>query len=106
MTYLTLEGHTRAVPEYPTRVQLFLQLGLGIAILTTVAFDPVHDINLRARDASQLFDPSTTFVTLRPNGYLRKYVYDFIGLLAPRLAPEVVRAATRTYRMGTHRPSG
>jgi LysR family cys regulon transcriptional activator len=73
----------------------YVELGLGIAILTTVAFDPTHDLNLRARDASHLFEPSTTFVTLRPKGYLRRYVYDFISLLAPALTPERVRAALR-----------
>ncbi|MCC6534366.1 MAG: CysB family HTH-type transcriptional regulator [Burkholderiales bacterium] len=73
----------------------YVELGLGIAILTTVAYDRTHDINLRARDASHLFEPSTTFVTLRPNSYLRKYALDFISLLAPALTPEVVRAALR-----------
>jgi LysR family cys regulon transcriptional activator len=73
----------------------YVELGLGIAILTTVAFDPARDIHLRARDASHLFEPSTTFVTLRPNSYLRRYVYDFIGLLAPALTPESVRTAIR-----------
>lgn len=69
----------------------YVELGLGIAILTTVAFDAAHDIHLQARDASHLFEPSTTFVTLRPNTYLRRYMLDFIGLLAPALTPDVVR---------------
>ncbi len=71
----------------------YVELGLGIAILTTVAFDAAHDINLRARDASHLFEPSTTYVTLRANSYLRRYAYDFIGLLAPGLTPDSVRTA-------------
>jgi len=73
----------------------YVELGLGIAILTTIAFDPVHDINLRARDASHLFAPSTTFVTLRPNSYLRRFALDFIQLVAPALTPEAVKAALR-----------
>lgn len=73
----------------------YVELGLGIAILTTVAFDPVHDINLRARDASHLFPASTTYATLRPNSYLRRYALDFLGLLAPSLTPEVVRRAVQ-----------
>lgn len=76
----------------------YVELGLGIAILTTIAFDPVHDIHLRARDASHLFEASTTFVTLRPNTYLRKYMLDFIGMLAPALTPEVVRKQVRQAR--------
>ncbi|MCC7081150.1 MAG: CysB family HTH-type transcriptional regulator [Burkholderiales bacterium] len=73
----------------------YVELGLGIAILTTIAFDHTHDINLRARDASHLFSPSTTFVSLRPMSYLRRYTLDFIGLLAPTLTPEIVRDALR-----------
>ena len=73
----------------------YVELGLGIAILTTIAFDRTHDINLRARDASHLFEPSTTFITLRPNSYLRKYALDFIGLVAPALTPDAVKSALR-----------
>jgi LysR family transcriptional regulator, cys regulon transcriptional activator len=70
----------------------YVELGLGIAILATVAVDPRHDRDLRARDASHLFESSTTYVTLRRNAYLRRFISDFIGLLAPELTPEVVRA--------------
>ncbi|MBS1218449.1 MAG: cysB [Proteobacteria bacterium] len=69
----------------------YVEMGLGIAILATVAVDPEHDRNLRARDASHLFESSPTFVTLRRNTYLRGYVSHFIGLLAPELTPDIVR---------------
>lgn len=70
----------------------YVEMGLGIAILATVAVDPEHDRKLRARDASHLFESSPTYVTLRRNTYLRGYVSHFIGLLAPELTPEVVRS--------------
>lgn len=70
----------------------YVEMGLGIAILATVAVDPEHDRNLRARDASHLFESSPTYVTLRRNTYLRGYVSHFIGLLAPELTPEIVRS--------------
>jgi LysR family transcriptional regulator, cys regulon transcriptional activator len=73
----------------------YVEMGLGIAILATVAVDPEHDINLRARDASHLFESSPTFVTLRRNTYLRGYVGHFISLLAPELTPDVVRSELR-----------
>lgn len=69
----------------------YVEMGLGVAILATVAVDPVHDINLRARDASHLFESSPTYVTMRRNTYLRSYVSHFIGLLAPELTPDVIR---------------
>lgn len=76
----------------------YVEMGLGIAILATVAVDPRHDRDLRARDASHLFESSTTYVSLRRNAYLRLYVNHFIGLLAPELTTEVVRAALQGSR--------
>lgn len=73
----------------------YVELGLGIAILATVAVDPEHDRNLCAIDASHLFESSPTFVTLRRNAYLRGYVSHFIGLLAPELTPEKLRSEMR-----------
>lgn len=74
----------------------YVELGLGIAILTTVAFDKVHDVGLRSRDASHLFEPSTTYLTVRANSYLRDFVLEFIALFCPTLTPERVKAALRS----------
>jgi LysR family cys regulon transcriptional activator len=73
----------------------YVELGLGVAILATVAVDPAHDRELRARDASHLFESSTTYISLRAHSYLRRYIYDFITTLAPALTPEIVRAAVQ-----------
>jgi len=82
----------------------YVEMGLGIAILATVAVDPEHDINLRARDASHLFESSPTYVTMRRNTYLRSYVSHFIGLLAPELTPDVIRYELRV-RPDTKKPA-
>lgn len=71
----------------------YVELGLGIAILASVTFDQKHDINLRAIDASHLFEASTTYVSLRRNTYPRGYIVDFIGSFAAQLTPELVRVA-------------
>jgi LysR family cys regulon transcriptional activator len=71
----------------------YIELGLGIGILTTITFDPNRDVGLRARSADHLFEPSTIFISLRSNTYLRSYVLDFIKMIAPRLTPAVVRKA-------------
>jgi LysR family cys regulon transcriptional activator len=70
----------------------YVELGIGIAILTTITFDRYHDRGLRARDASHLFEPSTTYVRLRANTYLRKFLIDFIRMLAPHLSEEDIRS--------------
>ncbi|GLR52560.1 LysR substrate-binding domain-containing protein [Shinella yambaruensis] len=73
----------------------YVEMGLGIAVMATDAFDPAHDRALRARDASHLFEASTSYVTLRTDTYIRRFIFDFIELLAPRLTPDHVRATLR-----------
>lgn len=75
----------------------YVELGLGIGILTTASFDAAHDRGLRAIDASHLFEPSTTYVTLRANSYLRQFTFDFIRALAPGLTPEIVKTAVKNH---------
>ena len=66
-------------------IKTYVEMGLGIGILAKMAFDPQRDTNLRAIDASHLFEPSTTRIAIRKNSYLRGYMYDFIHLFAPHL---------------------
>lgn len=68
----------------------YVRIGLGVAILTSVSMSTEHDDVLGARDVSNLFPPSTTYVRLRTNSYVRRYTLDFIHELAPHLTPEVV----------------
>jgi LysR family cys regulon transcriptional activator len=71
----------------------YIELGLGIGVLTTITFDPKRDTGLRARPADHLFEASTIFITLRANTYLRSFTLDFIKSVAPRLTPATVRRA-------------
>jgi LysR family transcriptional regulator, cys regulon transcriptional activator len=71
----------------------YVTMGLGLAILGDIAFDPRADAGLRALPADHLFESSTTYVTLRSNVYLRPYLLEFLRRLAPRLTGEVVRSA-------------
>ena len=73
-----------------------MELGLGIAILATVAVDPLHDGDLRARDASHLFESSTTAIRFRKSAYLRRYIYDFIQTMAPNMTKKVVQSHQRS----------
>ena len=67
-------------------IKTYVELGLGIGILAKMAFDPKRDINLRAIDASHLFESSTTRLGIKRNAYLRRYAYEFIELFAPHLS--------------------
>lgn len=71
----------------------YVELGLGIAILTSVTFDANRDAGLGARSVSHLLPSSTVMVTLRPNTFFRPYMAEFVRRLAPNLKPSVVRQA-------------
>ena len=77
-------------------IKTYVALGLGIGILAHMAFDPARDTNLRALDASHLFESSTTRIGVPRNAYLRGYVYDFIEMFAPHLSRKVVDAAVHS----------
>jgi LysR family cys regulon transcriptional activator len=73
----------------------YVEMGLGIAILATIAFDDRRDAHLRRIDARHLFAPSTLRVVLRSNSYLRSYMRVFISLFAPRLRPAAINSALK-----------
>jgi LysR family cys regulon transcriptional activator len=71
----------------------YVELGVGIAVMTSVSYERTKDAGLRAIDAAHLFPSSTVSISLRPNTYLRTPTYDFIRLFSPRLTREAVESA-------------
>lgn len=74
-------------------IKTYVEIGLGIGIMASMAFDPDRDQNLRAIDASHLFEPSTTRIGIRQGTYLRGYTFEFIQMFAPHLNHEAVNMA-------------
>jgi LysR family cys regulon transcriptional activator len=70
-------------------IKTYVEFGLGIAIVPSLAYDRRRDKNLRAIDASHLFEPNTIHVGIRRNHYLRGYLYAFIEFFAPQQLPEL-----------------
>ena len=70
-----------------------MELGLGIAILPHIAFEPARDKTLRAIDASHLFEHHTMQLRINRQQFLRGYVFDFIEMLAPRFTRGEVEKA-------------
>jgi len=71
-------------------IKAYVALGLGIGIVAKMAFEPAHDVSLRMIEIDNLFPLNTTRIAFRKDGYLRRYVYEFIELFAPYLTREVV----------------
>lgn len=74
-------------------IKTYVKLGLGIGIIASMAYDPVIDSELRALDASHLFEPSITKIGFHKGMFLRGYMYDFIELFAPHLTRSLIEQA-------------
>ncbi|HYC48180.1 MAG TPA: LysR substrate-binding domain-containing protein [Burkholderiales bacterium] len=68
----------------------YVALGLGVAVLPTIAYDATLDPSLRALDVDHLFDQGLVNVCLRKGGYIREFVYAFITMFAPHLTRRLV----------------
>ena len=76
-------------------IKTYVELGLGIAILPSIAYEPRRDTTLRAIDAAKLFEPTIACIELRRENYLRRYMLDFIQRIAPQWSRETIAQARR-----------
>lgn len=72
-------------------IKTYVELGLGIGIIASMAFNEDKDRGLCGIDASHLFQPSTTLLAFRSHSYLKKYCYAFIECFDPNLTKTVIR---------------
>lgn len=73
-------------------IKTYVELGMGIGIIASMAFNPAKDSDLRLLGASHLFSANTTYIALRRGHYLRSFAYRFIELCSPALDEATVRA--------------
>lgn len=69
----------------------YVELGLGIAVLARVAFDPVRDTGLVALDASHLFAPSVLHLVFRKHSFLNRHARSFVSMFAPHIGEHFIR---------------
>lgn len=69
----------------------YVELGLGIAVLARLAFDPVRDKGLVALDASHLFAPSVLHLVFRKHSFLNRYAQSFVSMFAPHIGEHFIR---------------
>lgn len=74
-------------------IKTYVELGMGVGIVASIAFDPERDRTLRAIDARHLFEVNLTRLAVRRGAWLRGYVYAFIEAFAPTLTRAVVQRA-------------
>ena len=71
-------------------IKTYVQLGMGVGIVASIAFEDERDTSLRALDAGVLFGINLTKLAVRRGGYLRSYVFAFIASFAPSLSRQSV----------------
>ena len=71
-------------------IKTYVELGLGVGLVASIAFEAERDTALRAIDAGGLFGINMTRLAVRKGTYLRGYVYAFIESFAPTLGRSVV----------------
>lgn len=77
----------------PDVTKAYVERGMGIAVLSGLAYDPVKDGKLGIAEASHLFQSSLLNISVRRHTYLRSFVLSFIELYAPHLSRSLVQKA-------------
>ena len=74
-------------------IKTYVELGMGVGIIASIAFEAERDTRLRAIDVGPLFGINVTRLALRRGTYLRSFVYAMIESFAPSLNRERVERA-------------
>ena len=74
-------------------IKAYVELGLGIGIIASIAFDTQRDTGLSLLAGRSLFKSNTSSLAIRRGRFLRSYVYTFMEMCSPSLTESVVREA-------------
>ena len=83
-------------------IKTYVQLGMGVGIVASIAYEAERDTALRALDAGSLFGINLTKLAVRRDSYLRSYVYAFIESFAPTLNRAIVEKTLGDAPGGEH----
>jgi LysR family cys regulon transcriptional activator len=72
-------------------IKTYVEAGLGIGIVASMAFVEGRDSGLEMLDAESLFDSNTTVIALRRGQFLRGFAFRFMALCSPDISEEEVR---------------
>lgn len=81
-------------------IKTYVELGLGVGIVASMAFDPKRDTHLHAIPVGHLFGENVTRVGVRQGAYLRDYAVKFLHLLSPQLTRAGLETAMQHARDG------
>lgn len=73
-------------------IKAYVELGLGIGIVASMAFHPKRDEGLVQLNCEHIFPQNTAHIAVRKRRYLRGFAYRFIELCAPELKADTIKA--------------
>lgn len=76
-------------------IKTYVELGLGIGIIASMAYQEERDTKLSLLDVGALFEDNTTRIALRKGYFLRGFAYEFIELCSSKLDEAKVKAALK-----------
>ncbi len=79
-------------------IKTYVELGLGVGIIASVAFNATRDRGLELLAVGELFGTNVTKLAVRRGHYLRGYAFRFIAQCAPALNEAAVKAAIAPQR--------
>ena len=71
-------------------IKAYVELGMGVGIIVSLAYDSERDKNLHAIPAGHLFGTGRSRLLVRKNAYLRNYAYTFMEMLSPLLSRKMI----------------
>lgn len=74
-------------------IKTYVQMGMGVGVLASIAYECKDQENFKAIDAKGLFPQVTTWLGFPRDRVLRGYMVDFIHLFAPHYSPRLIRSA-------------
>jgi LysR family cys regulon transcriptional activator len=74
-------------------IKAYVEIGLGIGLVASMAYNEARDTALRKIDVDNLFTQNVALIAVRKGRILRDFDLKFIQLCNPSLEPQSVRAA-------------
>jgi LysR family cys regulon transcriptional activator len=81
-------------------IKTYVELGLGVGIIASMAYSESRDSGLKVIEASHLFGETVSLLAIRRGRLLRGYAYRFIELCSPGLSEKTVRKALEAEPVG------
>ncbi len=73
----------------------YVRMGMGVGLIARMAYSPDKDSDLKLINADHLFSPMRAKIVFHKNFFFRKYVTDFVSMLAPHMDEEMLRKVAR-----------